>query len=113
MADAEKVIGEVMTFEDLFTPNAMHEICKAAVPLATATAYLQPIYLAKATSNSATFGPEVKNGDLSVSITASISSSVIFCFPYGIIFKFISAENQRQCGFLFLRESAQLLTIRR
>ena len=42
IAEAAKVMGVVMTLSPDFTPNAKAFRCNAAVPLATATAYLLP-----------------------------------------------------------------------
>src|SRR5438045_2258221 len=84
LAEAANVIGVVITFEFSFTFSARVQRCKAAVPLATATAYFEPIYFAKLSSNSLTFGPCVRKSLLSVSVTAAISSADIYCFPYGI-----------------------------
>ena len=60
LADAENVIGVVMTFVFSLTSSANADKCKAAVPLDTATAYLQPMYSEKAFSNSPIFGHWVK-----------------------------------------------------
>ena len=43
VAEAAKVIGVVITFCPFFTSKAKVHKCRAAVPLATATAYLAPI----------------------------------------------------------------------
>ena len=51
------VIGEVIKFCPLDMPKALQEICKAAVPVAQATAYLALTYFAKFFSNSKIFGP--------------------------------------------------------
>ena len=42
-AEATKVIGEVIASSPLFIFAARHAMCKAAVPLDTATAYLAPV----------------------------------------------------------------------
>ena len=52
--------GVVITLSPSVTPNANVHKCKAAVPLATATAYLLPMYCPNFDSNSAIFGPCVK-----------------------------------------------------
>ena len=77
LALAIKVSGEVITLSPSFTFNAMADICRAAVPVARATAYLTPVYFAKACSNSSTLGPCVIKSDIRVSLTALKSSSVM------------------------------------
>ncbi len=75
-----------MTLLPELTSKASVQRCNAAVPLATATAYFAPMYFAKAASNFSISGPCVRKSDFNTLITASISCSVIFCFPYGIGF---------------------------
>ena len=60
LADAAKVIGVVITSSPGRISAAEQAACKAAVPLETATAYLQPTYSATACSNCSTFGPVVR-----------------------------------------------------
>jgi len=60
LAEAAKVIGEVITLLPSLTPKAKVQRCNAAVPFATATAYLLPVYSAKALSNAAMRGPCVR-----------------------------------------------------
>jgi hypothetical protein len=57
LAEAAKVKGVVITLSPSFTPKAIVQRWSAAVPLATATAYFAPIYLAKLVSNSLIRGP--------------------------------------------------------
>ena len=59
-AEAAKVMGVVITLLPDLAPSAMAAKCKAAVPLATATAYFAPMYCAKWCSNWATAGPCVR-----------------------------------------------------
>ena len=56
-------------------------VCRAAVPLATATASAAPTKSAKARSSSPTFGPVVSQSERSTSETAAMSSSEIDCRP--------------------------------
>src|SRR5688572_24162545 len=77
LAEAANVIGDVITLVFASTFSARADKCNAAVPLLTAKANLEPIYLAKSFSNSAIFGPCVRKSDCSVSTTALISLSVM------------------------------------
>ena len=56
-AEATNVIADVRTFDLLLIPNARQEICKAAVPVAHATAYFVPTYFAKFFSKFIISGP--------------------------------------------------------
>ena len=81
LADAVKVIGDVQRISSLPNPAERQEICKAAVALVTATAYLAPQYSATHFSNFSIAGPCVKKSDFKTSTTASISFSSMLCFP--------------------------------
>ena len=69
--DAVKVIGDVQRISSLPNPAERQEICKAAVALVTATAYLAPQYSATHFSNFSIAGPCVKKSDFKTSTTAS------------------------------------------
>ena len=56
-ADATKEIGEVQTISFFLTPRARQERCNALVALLTTMAYLEPTFLAIASSNSLIFSP--------------------------------------------------------
>ena len=56
---ATKLIGVVITSSSFLIPAAKDDACRADVPLLKTTAYLAPVYSAKAFSNSFTFCPWV------------------------------------------------------
>ena len=62
-AEATNVTAEVKILDFLFIPNAMQDKCKAAVPVAHATAYFAPTYFAKSFSKSTMLGPCVIKSD--------------------------------------------------
>ena len=64
------MIGVVITLSPGFKSSANAFKCSAAVPFETATAYLDPTYSAKASSNSLIVGPCVNQSDFNTSTTA-------------------------------------------
>src|SRR3989338_690038 len=72
-AEAAKVIGEVIASSPFLRPAARQAICKAAVPLDTATAYLAPAYLQRLSSNSFILGPCVSQSEFKTFMTSLIS----------------------------------------
>ena len=75
LAEAAKVMGEVIASSPLRRPAARHARCSAAVPLQTATAYLAPVYAHSAASNSLTLGPCVRKSERMTAETAAMSSA--------------------------------------
>ena len=73
--------GVVITASPAPTPADKHATCKAAVPLAIATAYLSPVISQSFFSSSNVLGPVVIKSLFRTSETALISSSSINCLP--------------------------------
>ena len=74
-------------------PCANKAMWRAAVPELTATAYLVPMNLAKASSNSSTLLPWARMPDLNTAVTALISSSPMTGLAMGIIVSSLAEER--------------------
>src|SRR3989344_7387187 len=85
-AVAIKVKGVVITSSPGPIPAAVKATIRALVPLSVATAYLVPQYLAKASSNSATFSPCASFPLFKTLTTAVLSSEPISGLLIGIVF---------------------------
>jgi hypothetical protein len=75
LAVARKVIDGAITASPGFTSSASMARCRAAVPLAQATAWRAPTTSAKAPSKASTSGPVVRKSPRRASATAAMSSS--------------------------------------
>ena len=93
LAEAMNVKGEVMTSSPSPIPCASRAMCRAAVPELTATAYLVPMNLAKASSSSSTFLPWARMPDFNTAVTALISSSPMTGLAMGIIVSSLAEER--------------------
>ena len=81
LAVARKVMVGTTTASPGPTPAAIMARCRAAVPLAQATACAAPVASQKARSNSSTRGPVVSMSERRASATAAMSSSSMVCRP--------------------------------
>src|SRR6478752_4654276 len=83
-AVATNVIGVVTTSSPAETPAAAYAMCRAAVPEVALTQRVAPERSCRASSNAVTVGPVVSKSPRSTCATASTSSWLTDCRPYGI-----------------------------